>query len=266
MKEAVSAPIILGPLGELRNRPFAFYPAIAGIEHNEWRLRRATWTEVQVVNTKTGTEVWVPRRVVGGVSSVEAPVVIVGLVKELEYKEGALVAQHQRLIEMPRAVNGAAHALPAASRKPTRLAPVIAIRTETPAPSPARRWLRGSLAAGVLACISTGFLLRDFQPGIRSGLFRSGARQVRLTANDDYRSIVQKLGRPYSDQWLQTSSGLEYRRLWYPRRSITIVLTGGRYAGALTSAGAILHAALPDVLDEISAPGLGAISQSRQER
>jgi hypothetical protein len=257
----VSAPLILGPLGELRNRPFAFYPAIAGIEHNEWTLRRATWTDVQVSNTKTGVEVWVPRTLVGEVSSVEAPVVIVGLVKELEYREGALVARRRQVIEMPRAVNGPAMAVALTPRAHARPAAVIAIRTEPPNSSPARRWLRGGVAAGVLACIAGGFLLRDFQVGGRNGFFRV-ARPLRLTAKDDYAAVVEKLGRPYSDQWLRTRAGAEYRRLWYPRRSLAVILAGpgpdARYAGALNAAGRIVHSAAPALLYDIAAPALAA--------
>ena len=255
----MSAPLILGPLGELRNRSFAFYPAIVGIQHNQWTLRRATWTEVQVINTQTGAEVWVPRRLLAEVSSVEAPLLILGLVKELEYQEGAVVAHRRQVIEMPRAVNGGAHRLPAAPGAPTRPAPVVAIRTESSVESPARRWLRGGVAAGVLTLIAAGFVLRDFQWGGRSAFFRPGPRTLRLTAQDDYASVIQKLGPPYSDQWARTSSGAAYRRLWYGRRSLTVILTGdrsnSRYAGVLNGSGQILHTVAPALLEEISGSG-----------
>lgn len=74
------------PLDQIGQRPFSFYPAILGIEHNEWLLRRATWSELLVYNTKTEQELWVPRRFLGEISSIDEPVMIVGLLKELEYK------------------------------------------------------------------------------------------------------------------------------------------------------------------------------------
>lgn len=77
-------PIIAAGLAELRHGRFSFYPAIVGVRHNEWILRRATWTEIVVANAKTLEEVTIPRSFVGEVSSIEAPFRIVGLTKELE--------------------------------------------------------------------------------------------------------------------------------------------------------------------------------------
>ena len=84
----MNAPHIPTALDQLGSRPFSFYPAIVGVEHNQWRLRRVTWTEVHVVNTKSDLDMWVPRHLVGEVSLIEEPVRIVGLVKELEYVRG----------------------------------------------------------------------------------------------------------------------------------------------------------------------------------
>ena len=72
-------------------RPFPFYPHIVNVEQNEWILRRANWTDFQVINTKTKAELCVPRRFVGEGALVEEPVMIVGLVKELEYREGLVL-------------------------------------------------------------------------------------------------------------------------------------------------------------------------------
>ena len=57
-----SHPALFGTAG---NRPFSFYPAIERIEHNEWIFRKATWSEILVVNTKTGLELWIPASVCG---------------------------------------------------------------------------------------------------------------------------------------------------------------------------------------------------------
>ncbi len=80
----------ISPLEHLGNRPFSLYPPILNIEHNEWFFRRGTWSEILVVNSRDGQEIWIPRRFLGEISQIEDPVVIVGLVKELEYKAGAV--------------------------------------------------------------------------------------------------------------------------------------------------------------------------------
>src|SRR3954454_16309056 len=93
------------PVEHLGQRPFSFYPPILNTEHNEWIFRRATWSEILVVNTKTNTEIWVPRRFMGEISRIEEPVMILGLLKELEYKSGQVLPSSRRVIEIPRAVN-----------------------------------------------------------------------------------------------------------------------------------------------------------------
>ena len=130
-------------------RAFSCYPPIVNVEHNEWIFRRANWTEVQVMNTKTKEEIWVPRHFLGEGGLVEEPVMIVGLTKELEYREGALLPHVRRVIEMPRAVNGPVHRREIAA---PHVAPVVGIRVEDGA---ARRVLR-VLVAVVAACILIG--------------------------------------------------------------------------------------------------------------
>ena len=60
-------------LEDLGERHFSFYPAILNIEHNEWRLKRVAWSEILVVNTKTGEELWIPRRLVGEIVQRRSP-------------------------------------------------------------------------------------------------------------------------------------------------------------------------------------------------
>ncbi|MGA3186206.1 MAG: hypothetical protein ABSF22_03780 [Bryobacteraceae bacterium] len=135
----------------LGRRPFSFYPPIVNVEHNEWILRRADWTEFQVINTKTKAELSVPRRFVGEGALVEEPVMIVGLVKELEYREGLVLPHVRRVIEMPRAVNATAPA-----RAPgfnPRIAPVVGIRIEAKPGSRVLRLLVAMVAAVVLVCV-----------------------------------------------------------------------------------------------------------------
>jgi len=100
----MASPPIPPSLEHLATRPFSFYPPIVNVEHNEWLFRKATWSEILVVNCKSGSEVWISRRFVGEVSRIDDPVLIVGLSRELEYKGGAVFPCQRRVIEMPLAV------------------------------------------------------------------------------------------------------------------------------------------------------------------
>ncbi len=151
-------PLIPTPLDQLGRRAFAFYPAIVGIEHNEWSLRSITWNEVGVVNRKTSQELWIPRRFVGEVSAIEEPYIIVGLVKELEHKAGTVLPHSRRVIEMPRAVNGTT-SVSAPLFVPETLAPVISIRPEVGAQSRTGRRVLAWIAAGILACVAAALAL-----------------------------------------------------------------------------------------------------------
>src|SRR6202795_251310 len=97
----MASPPIPPSLDHLVTRPFSFYPPIVNIEHNEWLFRKASWSEILVVNCKSASEIWIPRRFVGEVSRVDDPVLIVGLNRELEYKSGMIVPFQRRVIEMP---------------------------------------------------------------------------------------------------------------------------------------------------------------------
>jgi hypothetical protein len=177
----VAAPLIPTPFDEIGRRPFLFYPAIVGIEHNEWMLRRVGPSEVQVLNTKTSEELWIPRRFLGEVSAIEDPFLIAGLVKELEYKDGVVLPHRRRVIEMPRAVNGGsstglAHTAEAGSaetiRSPMRAmassasvsgpAQVIGIRVESGPSSRVGKRLFTWTVAGILVCVITAEALLMF--------------------------------------------------------------------------------------------------------
>lgn len=218
---------IPAPFDQLGRSPFSFYPPISNIEHNEWLFRAATWDEIRVVNAKTAEEIFVPRRFLGAASMGE-PVVIVGLLKELEYKEGAVCPLVRRVIEMPRAVNDSVGFRIRAPR-PETPAPVVAIRLE---PRKTRgRLVIGAIAAALLAVIPVGILLRDGFLGSRPTLVSPVRIDLPFSAIDDYDSIVKSLGPPAQDR-ARTHQGIRYRSLFYPSRGYTIVLKNGFYAGA----------------------------------
>jgi len=90
-------------LERLAGRTFAFYPPVLNVEHNEWQLRSANWSEILVQNARSDLQVWIPRRYVGEVSAIEDPLTIVGLLRELEYKAGTVWPHERRILEMPAA-------------------------------------------------------------------------------------------------------------------------------------------------------------------
>jgi hypothetical protein len=148
-------PPIPASFENLGRRPFSFYPPIVNVEHNEWVLQRANWTDFQVINTKTKDELCVPRRFVGEGALVDEPVMIVGLVKELEYREGLVIPHVRRVIEMPRAVNASRPAPQHPLRAdPPRSAPVVGIRIEAGPRSKVWRLLVAVAAAAVLIWVT----------------------------------------------------------------------------------------------------------------
>ena len=148
--EPMSAPLVPSPLDYIGLRRFAFYPAIKNIQPNEWLLGTGSWSEVQVVNAKTGAELWIPRQYVGAVSETEGPLLIVGLTKDLDFHEGSVEPSVKRVIEMPHVEPCDADAKSESSRRIAGPAPVIGIRLPERSDSSMNKAL-ATLAIGVLA-------------------------------------------------------------------------------------------------------------------
>jgi len=218
----MSSPVIPPPLEALRNRPFSFYPAILNIEHNKWQYRKATWSDVLVVNARTGQEIWIPRRFLGEISRIEDPVVIVGLLKELEYREGAVWPYQRRVIEMPIAV-GASAPLPSPAQR-AGLAPVVGIRLESNTESHIFRLVGGALVLGIVAAYVAVNFYRDSVLRPRVAYQAKDRTYLSLTAQDDYDAVVRKMGAPAQDRWQGAAGGSRHRVLSYPDRGCTIVL------------------------------------------
>jgi|SRR5579872_238841 len=225
----------ISPLDHLGNRPFSFYPPILNVEHNEWFFRKGTWSEILVVNSQSGAELWIPRRFLGEISQIEDPVVIVGLVKELEYKAGAVWPHQRRVIEMPVAVGERTRHPQPSSDSP---APVIGIRTESPTDSRMGKLVGFTLLMGFVAS------------SVAVSVFREGSLKPRVTYNirdhsyerlkhdDDYFAVVRMLGQPAEDHWQSETGALQFRSLWYPDRGFYVILMGetrgsAHYIGAL---------------------------------
>ena len=231
-------------LEHLGRRPFCFYPAIAGIEHNEWMLLRSSWDEITVSNTRTRTELVVPRRLLGGVSSSEDPFVIVGLTKELEIREGMAVPRVQRVIEMPRAGgDGGIRAFRHVAPEPGHVARVVGIRTESPVETKSKKTLVGAVALSLAVCVLGLAIFRESPLVAGSRLFAMARPAPPFTANDDYISVVGKWGHPSS-----TRSKADLYFLLYPDRGYTLLLSGSdrdraKYLGSVSWAGRFRSAA-----------------------
>jgi hypothetical protein len=223
----------------LAQRAFAFYPPILNVEHNEWRFRKETWSEILVTNTKSDVEVWIPRRLLGGISSVDEPVMIVGLQRELEFKAGTVWPHERRVLEMPR-TPGDMPAAPAVAPPP---APRTSYATSTE--SRVGRLIAMILGAGLVACLLVAAVLRL---GPMRPVHFTAADQdfLSLSRYDDYFAVVRKLGPPGEDRWRSETGELQYRALWYPQRGYYIVLLGpsrndAHYIGALDSNWRVIH-------------------------
>jgi hypothetical protein len=239
----MAVPPIPTPLDHLGERPFSFYPPILNIEHNSWLLRRTSWSEILVTNTGTQQELWVPRQYLGDVSSVDEPVLIVGLTKELEYSSGQLLPHRRRVLEMPPArresVQDTSAAMP--QEAPSGARPSGSGGTE----KRLGRLILGALVLGVVGCIVLIGLFRTSRQGSRIVYRPILQADLGLNASDDYASVVRKLGKPAADRWQSDQGEMQYRRLEYPDKGYSIVLMGTErekvlYIGALDRAGRVI--------------------------
>jgi hypothetical protein len=226
MGKSMASPPIPPQLEHLVTRPFSFYPPIVGIEHNEWLYRSANWSEILVVNCRSGAEIWIPRRFVGEVARVEDPVLIVGLARELEYKGGMIVPFQRRVIEMPVAVGGLV--MPGREEERLSPAPIVGIRTA----SPTDRRIFKLIGVAVLVAIVVYALAVNLSRQ-RVVFTAKDQTYLGLTGRDDRTSIIAKLGEPATDHWQSETGELQYEALSYPSRNVTVILMGSDRATAL---------------------------------
>lgn len=209
----MASPPIPPLLGHLSARPFSFYPPILHIEHNEWIFRKATWYDLEVVNHKTGLELSIPRNFVGEISLIDHPVVIVGLNRELEYKDGVVSPYQRRVIEMPIAVG---ESRPHAGTP----APVVAIRLASRRDNRAVKLIGGALAATLFLTVGVANLVQIRQ---RTVVIRDRS-YLDLTGRDGYAAVVRKLGPPADERSRTAPDGTRLFALAYPTRRFTVIL------------------------------------------
>jgi hypothetical protein len=155
----MSAPLVPSPLDYVGLRRFAFYPNIMNADPNEWVLGTRSWSEVQVVNARTGREIWIPRQYIGAVSDGSGSLLIVGLRKELEFRAGSLEPCVKRVIEIPHApADDTRFAFRTLPGRVSGRAPVVGIRLEDPKKSRMRE-ATVSLAIGILLAVLVAALI-----------------------------------------------------------------------------------------------------------
>ncbi|MDZ7638046.1 MAG: hypothetical protein U5J83_07320 [Bryobacterales bacterium] len=220
---------------ELDGRLFAFYPPIRNIEYNEWQYLRSTWSELLVANGKAGVEVWIPRRHFGAISSVDQPMPIVGLSKELEYRAGSVFPFRTKLLEMPKELPERPER---AAAKISGVASVSRVGTGHKNEGSVFKLIGIVLLVALLSVFATVAIFRG-------GLFESRALlptkdqdYLSLSGADDYAVIVRRLGKPASDRWNARSKEVVFRALDYPSRAYTVILFGAdrssaRYIGTM---------------------------------
>ncbi len=240
----MSAPTIPPPFDSIADSTFSFFPPILNIEHNQWRFRKATWSEVLVANTGADLEVWVPRRVIGEVSSVDDPVVIVGLLKELEYKAGSLWPHERKVVSMPLPSANAVESSEQTQTPGARLA-IEGSGRSSPTESRMSRMILLSLGFGLALFLAIALVV-EIAP-TRTVKFTSKDQDyLALSRNDDYFAVVRRLGKPAEDRWRSATGELQYRALWYPERSYSVILLGtdrnsAHYIGALDKNWRVIH-------------------------
>jgi hypothetical protein len=215
----MASPPIPPQLDHLITRPFSFYPPIIGVEHNEWLYRKASWSEILVVNCKSGEEIWISRRYIGEVSRVDDPVLIVGLTRELEYTAGMVVPFQRRVIEMPVAVGGN----PAVASAGARSAPglIVGIRMASEQDKRIFKLIGAAVTAAILLYVLAVSLSRQ-----RVVFTTRDQTYLGLSARDDRTEVVVKLGEPAADHWQSESGDLQCEALDYPDRKLTVILMG----------------------------------------
>jgi hypothetical protein len=215
----MASPPIPPQLDHLITRPFSFYPPIVGVEHNEWLYKKASWSEILVVNCKNAEEIWISRRYIGEVSRTDDPVRIVGLKYELEYKGGMVVPFQRRVIEMPVAVGGKP-----SSKEGERLAPapIVGIRMASTQDKRMFKLIGAAVTVAILLYVLAVSLSRQ-----RVVFTAKDQTYMGLSARDDRTEVVVKLGEPASDHWQSESGALQYEALDYPDRKLTVILMGG---------------------------------------
>lgn len=223
------------PQAELLDRPFAFFPPIVGIEDNEWTLVEATWSDMLVRNVDGGFQVAIPRAFFGQVSETDKPVRIVGLTQELEYRMGAVWPVRRKVLEMkPSPSMRTPEESPGSG--PHGLSAITGVSSDGTESKIGK--LIGVTFISLVVLVAAVWALIKFTPETKPTFVAKDQTYLELTREDDYGSVVRKLGQPSDDRWKSEAGELQYRALYFKDRGYAIILMGekrdtARYIGAM---------------------------------
>lgn len=166
---------------------------------------------------------------------------IVGLKRELEWSAGMITPLRRSVIELPVAVHEgttAAHS--------GHIAPVINIRLETKPEIRVWKWLGVAAVLGAVAFTIVADVSHQAQSHQRQDLFRGYRSYLQLGPEDNYVSVVRKLGQPATVAAHRTTDRF-FRSLTYPARHFSVILMGSnpndaQYIGTLDPHGRVLDA------------------------
>ncbi len=83
-----------------------------------------------------------------------------------------------------------------------------------------------SLAVAIVVTAAAIALFRGRESGGRINYQAVLQAELGLTAQDDYFSVIRKLGPPAADRWKSQTGERQYRALDYPRLGVTLILMG----------------------------------------
>ncbi len=192
------------------------------------------------MNAAQELEVWVPRKYIGGISSSDSPVLIVGLNRELQFQAGSVWPYREKVVMMPD------RRPPSESAAAAKTAPPPAPSRSSPSESSVGRLIGAALAAALAVSALAALFIFKGVPNPLDLFFRpdtttADQRYLSLTGTDRYHDIVLKIGKPSAEQWLSREDAqIQFELLWYPDRSYIVVLMGAgrddsRYIGTLHS-------------------------------
>jgi hypothetical protein len=233
--DSMSTPPSL-PQAELLDRPFAFFPPICGVSSNEWMLVEATWSDMLVRNVDAGFEVAIPRGFLGQVSDTDKPVRIVGLTQELEYKTGAVWPVRRRVLEMKPSPLMRTPQEASAQPAPIGISAITGVSSDSTDSKIGK--LIGVSFVSLLLLLGAIWAIIRFTPETKPTFIAKDQAYLELTREDDFGSVMRKLGPPVYDRWKSDSGELQYRGLFYKDRGYAVILMGdkrdsARYIGAM---------------------------------
>jgi len=236
---------------------FVFFPPLRGIEGNNWRFGEATRIEFSAANSASGEVIWFPRSNVSYVT-VEDSGLTIALKRELRYSGGAVWTVPDS--EQPRGPEEAASA--EARRLRGQATEEAENQDREPAGAtvwrrPSRRRRKGlfseplamvlsvAVVAALVLVVSMVVARNWLRPPSRADASPiSDSRLWTLTGEDNYESIVRKIGPPDRVRSLSAAGNqLQQSALIYSRRNYAVILLGldegggssqePRYIGAL---------------------------------